>query len=147
MFLFFKRIQLKNKSDELYKLVADLDLELFGEKGKVNKIFDKLCIQNKFRLFVYSASSHYIQPVMSQFFEENIINRALSEEIDLDLNMFQFIFEQYFENKFNSQEKIDNLSKVIDKCNESIENRNFWLRKNKVSKMLIFQYSKNLDLT
>ena len=41
MFLFFKRIQLKNKSDELYKLGADLDLELFGEKGKVNKIFDK----------------------------------------------------------------------------------------------------------
>lgn len=55
----------------------------------------------------------------------------------MDLNMFQYIYTQYLDNKLNAQEKIDYLFKIIDKCNESVENRNFWLRKHRVSKILI----------
>jgi hypothetical protein len=65
MFVYFKKISLKKISKQTNDLVEDLDLELFGEKGKVYKIFDKLCIQNKFKLFFYCASSYHLQPVMS----------------------------------------------------------------------------------
>ena len=38
MFVYFKRINLKKISKQTNDLVEDLDLELFGEKGKVYKI-------------------------------------------------------------------------------------------------------------
>lgn len=83
MLVFFKRIQLKKNSQELSDLVANLELELFGENGEAMKIFDNLNISNKFKLFFYSASTHHMHPKLSQFFEEYIINRALPKEIDL----------------------------------------------------------------
>ena len=127
MFVYFKRINLKKISKQTNDLVEDLDLELFGEKGKVYKIFDKLCIQNKFKLFFYCASSFHLQPVMSQFFEEYIINKTLPKNIDLGYFKFEFMFTQYLDNKLNAQDKINYLFQIVDKCGESIENRNFWL--------------------
>lgn len=44
MFVYFKRINLKKKSDEFKDFLTDLDFKIFGEKGQAIQIFDKICV-------------------------------------------------------------------------------------------------------